>query len=676
MDNQNLIVWANSNLFDQTAISGNSIVLSVAYFFFCLMSINGIGKFLNQIFFKEKDYHPFFGIGFIMSYGGLAVMYKIFFSLLYFLFLPLGFFYYSFLILKKKIIFENSYLFYLVVVFCFFIGFFQFHYNYDDHAGYFYVIEQFKTNNYFENAFNFRLFQTYPSFYFLNSIFLQYASFFQAKFIDIFYSYYLFMFLIFQYLKNISFNNYEKYFLIVFTFFLTFSLNTTISVHMIAGPFILLSLILFFEMSKRETHTFKEVYLFYICCSVLVLFSSKFISLAFFLGFFFTLMILTKKFSFKKILLANLLSLLIFFPWSNFYYSNFNTLLYPIFGHGTSLESYTQYSDYLEQTSKFAFNISGAYDLFTSHIPHVLGHGYRLDLNHWIEIFIYKFTYHHILFFLILIFYISYITKTYSLLILGLITLLVYVSYFFTGTSIWTYSKFLYPIVIAFSVFSLLYYIRFFDFRKKIPLLIVLSLSFLIFEKLSLLSYARNFTQEILKINTRGGEANKFNVLYKKGEINFFNNLTKNIKNKNILTYVDRSYLINHKKNNIFPIDFHSFLTSPAPGFPNMGSMQEYLDYFRDSKIDYILTHKDFIKPNWRNAHFERSQTVHPFEHGSTIAKSMNLDFSLFIKNIIESKKELVMYYQKTPDNEVNRLNILSYNYRKDVRNYIFIKLK
>ena len=105
MDNQNLIVWANSNLFDQTAISGNSIVLSVAYFFFCLMSINGIGKFLNQIFFKEKDYHPFFGIGFIMSYGGLAVMYKIFFSLLYFLFLPLGFFYYSFLILKKKIIF-------------------------------------------------------------------------------------------------------------------------------------------------------------------------------------------------------------------------------------------------------------------------------------------------------------------------------------------------------------------------------------------------------------------------------------------------------------------------------------------------------------------------------------------------------------------------------------------
>ena len=656
-----MILWEDNSLFYQTLLSGNNLFFSVFFFFYCILSINGIGLLISKKINYDKEIYPFLGICFIISFCGLAAINSFFLIIINFFFLPLGFLYYLLSIIKKKInLNDRSLFYYLILISYFFVSFFHFHLNYDDHAGYFPLIESFKNGNTFKNSFNFRALETYPGYFYFNSLFLKNASYFQSKFIDNFYGYYLTIFLVLEYIKNLKFNKKENYLIIFFVAIFVFSLNTTISPHVFSTPFVLLSVILFYEIIKEKTK-FDRIFLLFITLSILPLISFKNIPIAFFIAFFIGFFfigysVLFKKFEFKKIIIPCAFSFLIILPWLIYSQIHFDTIFYILFGSGTSVASYPQFSEYTELIKQFK-----SYDVFLSSINNYGEYGYRYYNNP----FLYKFTYHHLLFYSLLVFFIFYLTKEKFLLIKFTILILAFLSFNGSGASVWSYFKYIYPFIIAFSIFSVLIFIKHPNLKKFKYILPIIFICFLTFEKISLGSHAKNFIQEIFKINTRGGEHNKFNVLYPLNEMVALKQITKNIKNKNILTYIERPYLLNMKNNNIYPIDFHSFYTSPKPGYPLKGSYKKHLDFFKNSKIDYILTTEYNTRPNWRNGFYKNEFKPNISEFRSNLMMYMNTDFSKFINNLIKKNPDLVEYNWKnelSPDLKKLRFLLIKIN--------------
>lgn len=121
---------------------------------------------------------------------------------LYFI-IPFGFYYFFKELFSFNFIVRNKFFLFLITL-IFFVSFFQFNFGYDDLDGYFPIYQKFLSKNFFINEFDYRKFNSYPSIYFLNSLFLENGNLYQSKFVDIFFG----CFLTIYFLKETLSNNY------------------------------------------------------------------------------------------------------------------------------------------------------------------------------------------------------------------------------------------------------------------------------------------------------------------------------------------------------------------------------------------------------------------------------------------------------------------------------------
>jgi hypothetical protein len=108
-----------------------------------------------------------------------------------------------------------------------------------------------------------------------------------------------------------------------------------------------------------------------------------------------------------------------------------------------------------------------------------------------------------------------------------------------------------------------------------------------IFNKVSLISKSAHY---------------KIISLYNEDYIDELRVIENKVRNKNIFTYISKSYLLDFKLNNYFTNDYYNFLVSPNPGYPYNQSFKEKINYFKKNHVDYILIEKNiFNEINYNN---------------------------------------------------------------------------
>ena len=612
-----------------------SIFLSIIYFTYCIISIFGFGLFFKK-FYKEYFYAPFYGLSLLITLGPLFFSTITYNMLLYIIF-PLGFLFAAsnLSLLKIKSFFLNNSFFLFLICFYFFFAFYQFSHNYDDLTGYFPVIESFKSKIFSSEGFDSRNFHSYPSIFFVTSIFQQNGNLYQAKFVDIFFGILLSLIFFNYYLKknNLISQKYKKFILFFIPIFI-FSASTTISPHMVAIPFLFMVL---YELSKiHKTSSVTNIFNFFFFSGVCIAISFKFIPFIFLILVFFFLFCLKNSLLFKffyKYLPFFFLPILFWFFYS---YLNFGTPI-SLLSKGIS---FLNYSNYQELFRQITFSELNTFFILYEKIKLLLFSGTKI-----FYIF-YQFTYHHSLFLIILGLFLFYITKNFFFILILFLYILSICSLFLSDqATVWYYFRYVYPITIAVSLFFLYAYL---NSNKQNTnnknFVIIFLLFFLIFEKID---YPRHFRNclHILGVDTRFYKKDTHTFpyyhrlgllkgLYDPKLLNDLNNITKDFNKKRIITYINEPYLLNFKKNSIFSIDFYMFYTSPRPGYPFDKGFEEKIYYFKNLNIDYILVDIELIN------HFAQNQRDNYLNYGDQqepLFYILNKNFSNFILECLKN---------------------------------------
>jgi hypothetical protein len=611
-----------------------SIFFSIVYFAYCIISIFGFGLFFKK-FYKEYFYAPFYGLSLLIALGPLFFS-AITYNLLLYIIFPLGFLFAVsnlFLLKIKSFLFKNSFFLFLIF-FYFFFAFYQFVHNYDDLAGYFPVIESFKNKRFSFEGFDVRNFFSYPSVFFVTSIFQQNGNLYQARFVDIFFGILLSLIFFNSFLKKKTLIEKYKNFILFFIPIFIFSVSTTITPHMIAIPYLFIVL---YELRiiYQKTSSKINIFNFFFFSGVCIAISFKFIPFVFFIIVSYFLFCLKRSLLLQFFLYSPFffLSILCWFFYS---YLNFDTPI-SLLRHGISFYSYSNYQELYRQVS---FTEQNIFNILFEKIKILLFSGYEV-----FYIF-YQFTYHHSLFLIILGFYFFSITKNFFfILILSLYTLSICSLFLSDQAVALYYFRYIYPITIAVSLFFLYEYLtNYKQNRSSKNFFIIFLLFFLIFEKIDYSKHFRNYLH-ILGIDTRFYKKNTHNFpyyhrlgllqgLYDPELINDLNNITIDLSNKRILTYINEPYLLNFKKNSIFFIDFYMFYTSPHPGYPFDSGFNEKLYYFKNLNIDYILVDINIINHYHQN---KRENYSNIFEPQEGLFNFLNKNFSNFILESLES---------------------------------------
>ena len=610
-----------------------SIFLSFVYFVYCITSIFGFGLFFKK-YYREHFYVPFYGLSILITLGPLFFS-TITYNLLLYIIFPLGFlFAASYYLLKIKSFLLNNLFFSFLICFYFFFAFYQFSHNYDDLAGYFPIIESFKNRIFTFEGFDVRNFYSYPSIFFVTSIFQQNGNLYQAKFVDIFFGILLCLIFFNSYFKKNSTIIKYKNFILFFIPIYIFSASTSITAHMIATPFLFIVL---YELSiiKQKISNKINIFNFFFFSGVCFVISFKFIPFIFFLLLFYFYFCLKKSLLFKCFYSYLPFFFLPICTWSFYSYLNFGTPI-SLLSNGISFLSYPNYQELYHLITFTDLNIF--YYLFEK-IKLLFFSGNKI-----FYIF-YQFTYHHSLFLLILGFYFFYLTKNFNFILILLLYILSICSYFFSEqATVSYYFRYIYPATIAASLFFLYEYLN--NNKKNINnknLIIIFFLFFLIFEKLDYPKHFRNYLQ-ILGVDTRFYKKNThsfpyyhrlglLNGLYDPDLLNNLNNITKDLTNKKILTYINEPYLLNFKKNSIIFIDFYMFHTSPNPGYPFDKSFNEKLYYFRNLNIEYILVDIELINYFTQN----KRDNYFSYDKQEPLFYILNKNFSNFISECLEN---------------------------------------
>ena len=600
----------------------SSIFLSAVYFIFCILSILGIGAFLKKIFKFNKIYIPIYGISFCLILGGFFSLHLLLYNLFLYFIIPFGFYYFFKELFSFNFIVSNKFFLFLITL-IFFVSFFQFNYGYDDLEGYFPIYQKFLSKNFFINEFDYRKFNSYPSIYFLNSLFLENGNLYQSKFVDIFFGCFLTIYFLKETLSNNFFFKKHINILLSLFFIIIFSIGSTVTPHILIASFIFIVL---HELNKYLLSEKNENLInFFIFSFVTIIISFKAI---FFIILLFIYLFLDRFRKIKTLIkLFFLLSLVVLFPWSFYSFINFKSFLYSITGEGLAFNHYKEIlvirNNPINNISYFFLILEKIKFVFLTKVP--------------------KFDIYNSIFFLFLATAIVFFDKKNKLVIYILIYLISFLSYIlFDQTTLGHIFRYIYPITIGLLLFFITSYLKNNNnINNYYHLLIIFIFATLSFEKVSIKSQINNISNIFFgyKIPNVGHQASN---LYPEYKIKSLLEITKNIKNQRIMTFIDSPYLLDYKKNKIYNLDYQIFYTSPEPGYPVNKNFEDKINYFK-SHVDYILVDIKRVKQdsNIKLTDYKLSQYID--DPQDYMFRYLRRDFAIFLEDLIKKNKNSII---------------------------------
>jgi hypothetical protein len=615
----------------------NSILLSVVYFILVVCSIYSLGYFSKIFLFRiniynskniKEDYYSNFFIGisillFLSAFNALNVRYS---YLLIYTLLIFSFVFFIFRIkFIKKFNLSNIFSLFLIflLIFLFFDSFYNFSYIDDDKKGYFSLVKQYLDQNFINNPFDFRKISFFPGYFNLSAIFLNNGNFYNYQFVDKFFGILLILLIA---LKNVKLKDkkgkYTIFFVILYLCYTNNNLTSTPSFLITAYILFVLFHLDFFELKKKKYY----IFIFYIFSFFILILKTNLILFIFPLLFLVSInqFFYQKNLKFEFFFKIFFFGVLIFLPWSVWSYKSFNTLIFPILGDGNFYRNYSQL-----KINDFFYNTHAFWTITQLSIYELLN---LLGIKKFILT----------LSILLLFIYGKYGgDKKNNLFILFSIIFSFFINFFGNYTSYNHIVRFLEPVLIALIIYSLL------SINKKNKFFyIIIFLCFLfkgfdngkyIFNKISLIAKSNHY---------------KVISLYNEDYIDELRVIENKVRNKNIFTYISKSYLLDFKLNNYFTNDYYNFLVSPNPGYPYNLLFNEKINYFKKNHVDYILIEKNiFNEINYNNYdHYiflnklnARDENLKEFFHKAHI--SNYIDFKKFL--LLLQKNGNIFYESK-----------------------------